>query len=113
SGCGFVGEPLPPLLNIPRPVTDLAAVQRGSKIIVQFTLPQLTTEGVAIKPPVHWDLRMGEPGTGDFRTEDWAVRARSPGEAHVENGHVSYEIPAAPWIGKDVVLGVRVQGAKG
>ena len=29
----------------------------------------------------------------------------------MENGLVSYEIPAAAWIGKDVVLGVRVVGA--
>jgi hypothetical protein len=110
-GCGFVGEPLPPLLNIPQPVADLAAVQRGSKIIVHFTLPQLTTEGVGIKPPLQWDLRMGEPLAGEFRTEEWATRAQSPPEPHVENGRVSYEIPAAAWIGKDVVLAVRVAGA--
>jgi hypothetical protein len=111
-GCGFVGEPLPPLLNIPQPVANLAAVQRGSKIIVHFTLPKLTTEGVAIKPPIEWDLRIGESGPGEFHTEEWAARAKSPGEPHVEKGgFVSYEIPAAPWIGKDVVLGVRVADA--
>jgi len=45
SGCGYVAGPLPPLANIPARVTDLAAVQRGGKLIVQFTVPQLTTEG--------------------------------------------------------------------
>jgi hypothetical protein len=109
-GCGYVGEPLPPLLNIPQSVTDLAAMQRGSKIIVHFTLPKLTTEGRVVKQPLTWDLRIGEPGTGDFHAETWAARAQSPGDARVENRLVSYEIPIAPWTGKDIVLGVRVAG---
>jgi hypothetical protein len=109
-GCGYVGEPLPPLLNIPQPVADLAAVQRGSKIIVHFTLPRLTTEGRVARQPITWDLRIGETGTGDFHAEAWAARAQSPPDAHVENRLVSYEIPIAAWVGKDIVLGVRVVG---
>ena len=45
AGCGYVGDPLPPLANVPSPVTDLAAIQRGGRIIVQFTVPVKTTEG--------------------------------------------------------------------
>ena len=45
TGCGYVGDPLPPALNIPVPVADLNAVQRGDQIIIQFTVPQMTTEG--------------------------------------------------------------------
>jgi fibronectin type 3 domain-containing protein len=108
-GCGYVGEPLPPLLNIPQPVADLAAVQRGSKIIIQFTLPVFTTEGRNIRPPLVWDLRIGEPGKGEFHVEDWAARAASPIKPQVDNGHVNYEIAVTPWVGKDVILGVRVQ----
>ena len=112
-GCGYVGEPLPPLLNIPLPVMDLAAVQRGSKIIVQFSLPKLTTEGRIVRPPIEWDLRIGEPGTGEFRIDAWAARAKSPVDGRMEKGRVSYEIPAAPWIGKDVVLAARAAGPNG
>ena len=108
-----MGEPLPPLLNIPETVEDLAAVQRGSKIIVQFTLPTLTTEKVVIKPPVVWDLRAGERGAGDFQIEDWAARAQPLDNATVENGRVRCEAAAASWIGKDVVLAVRITGARG
>src|SRR5690349_11250277 len=103
-----MGEPLPPLLNIPQPVADLSAVQRGSKIVVQFSLPELTTEGRVIKPPPSWDLRLGEAGAGEFHTEEWAARAQSPAGGSVEDGRVNYEIPAAAWVGKDVVIGVRV-----
>ncbi len=103
-----MGEPLPPLLNIPQPVTDLGVVQRGSRILIHFSLPKQTTEGRLIKPPVAWDMRMGEPGAGEFRTEQWAERAESVSNPRVANGVVSYDIPAAPWVGKDVVLGVRI-----
>ena len=33
SGCGYIGEPMYPLLNIPARFTDLAAIQRGAVII--------------------------------------------------------------------------------
>jgi hypothetical protein len=113
GGCGYVGEPLPPLLNIPQPVMDLTAVQRGSKITVRFSLPKLTTEDRVIKPPVVWDLRIGEPREGEFRLETWAARAQSPVGAKLENDHVIYDIPAGPWIGKDVVIAVQIAGGNG
>ena len=48
TGCGYIGEPLPPALNIPSRVTDLRAVEFGDKILAEFTLPPLTTEGLAL-----------------------------------------------------------------
>lgn len=113
SACGYVGEPLPPLLNMPQPVADLAALQRGSKIVASFTLPKLTTEGRVIRPPLHWELLAGEQGSGDFRIEDWAARAKSMGEAPAIEGRVEYTFPAAPWTGKDIVLAARVRGPSG
>jgi hypothetical protein len=113
GGCGYIGEPLPPRLNIPQPIADLAAVERGSKIVIHFTLPRLTTEGVHIKPPLHWELRIGEPGPGEFRVERWAARATSLGEPPEENGRVHCEIPAGPWIARDVVIAARSRGPSG
>jgi hypothetical protein len=113
SSCGYVGEPLPPLLNIPEAVDDLAAVQRGSKIIVQFTLPELTTEGVAIKPPIQWDLRAGVGGSGEFQMDEWAAGAQTLSDAKLENGRVRCEAPTVAWTGKDVILAVRIMGARG
>lgn len=49
AGCGVPGEPLPPLLEIPAPVHDLVAEQVGSRVILRFTKPQLTTEGTLIR----------------------------------------------------------------
>src|ERR1700674_765502 len=76
TGCGYIGEPLPPLANVPAKVTDLWAVQRGSRIIVQFTIPDLTTEGRTIKDPVKLDLRIGT-GVEPFDAGTWAAQAKS------------------------------------
>jgi hypothetical protein len=121
-GCGFVGDPLPPLANVPPRITDLAAVQRGSRIIVQFTVPASTTENHPIPPPVRLDLRGGP--AEQFEETQWAASARQiPPSATVDacsskTGEdacpaARYEIPAADWTGKDVIFGVRVVAGNG
>ena len=49
SGCGSVGEPLPPLLNIPAKVTDLRVAQLGGDAELRWTWPLLTTEGSTLR----------------------------------------------------------------
>ena len=49
AACGIPGDPLPPLLEIPEPVRDLSAEQVGARVILQFTPPQLTTEGTRVR----------------------------------------------------------------
>src|ERR1035438_4403554 len=105
-GCGYVGDPQPPLANIPPRVGDLAAVQRGGRIIVQFTIPAKTIEGHPIPSPLRVDLRAG---TADhFEENQWAAGARQIPPAATANGVARYEIPAADWAGKEVIFGVRV-----
>ena len=114
SGCGYVAGPLPPLANIPARIADLAAVQRGSYLIVQFTVPQLTTEGAAIEPPVSVDLRIGV-GPNPWDESAWSAGARPileprklpPGAA------AHYEVPAAPWTGRNIVIAARTVGGNG
>jgi len=113
TGCGYVGDPRPPLANVPGHITDLAAIQRGGAIIVQFKAPAETTELVDIKTPLEVDLRIGTRGSVPFSTEDWAGRAKAiPGKS-VKPGPVRLEIPTAEWAGKEVTIGVRVIGANG
>ena len=113
SGCGYVGEPLPPLMNIPARVTDLAAVQRGSRVIAHFTAPTLTTEGVVLKQDVEFDLRIGPKPAGAFQAQAWAASAKSGGPGALENGRAEYQIPASEWTGKEVAVAVKAIGAKG
>ena len=112
AGCGYIGEPQPPLANVPAKVTDLAAVQRGARIIVQFSIPAVTTEGNKIKDPVKLDLRIGtslEP----FDAGRWAAGATAIPEGESQNGIAHYETPSQPWTGKEAIVGVRVIGARG
>src|ERR1044071_5287702 len=110
SGCGYVAEPLPPLANIPARITDLAAVQRGSTLIVQFAVPQVTTEGMPIKHGPVLDLRVG-PASSAVPESEFAAHARQFEPALVEAGRALYEIPAAEWTGKDIVVAARALGS--
>ena len=112
GGCGYTGDPLPPLANIPARVLDLAAIQRGGRILVQFTVPLRTTEGVAIKTPLKLDLRIGA-AEQPFSQEAWAARATPVPEGPVNNGVARYEIPSAAWTSKEATLAVRVLSARG
>ena len=49
SGCGSIGEPLPPLLNIPERSRDLSARQTPEGVVLEWTWPRLTTEGRPLK----------------------------------------------------------------
>jgi hypothetical protein len=105
GGCGYIGSPLPPLVNIPARVTDLNAFERASRIVVTFTVPHTTTEGVLLKPPVELDLRIGPPGP------NWEEHSSAVPRVVVEASHATAEIPAADWTGREVTIGARVVGA--
>src|SRR6185437_10500669 len=52
AGCGTPGAPLPPSLNLPRRVTDLAAERAGNQVTLMWTMPQRTTDKILLKEPV-------------------------------------------------------------
>ncbi len=90
AGCAYIGEPLPPALRIPEPVRDLRAVQRGDKIVIDFTPPATTTEGLP--------RRDKDPDEVDLRINDQRVDRVTP---------------AAPWTGQTVQISVRIAGPRG
>jgi hypothetical protein len=101
SGCGYVGDIKPPVLDVPQRVADLRGIQYGSKIVVEFTLPPMTTEGLPLVSPKSIDLRVTDGGA----TENYAVPAKAPGV-------IRYELPANDWTGKTVAMTVRATGPK-
>lgn len=113
TSCGYIGDPLPPLANIPTRVTDLAAIQRGGRIIAHFTIPQLTTEDKPIPRPLTLDLRVGPNPSDHFDENQWASGARHIPAPEVTGAMATYEIPSAEWIGKEVLLSVRVTAGNG
>src|SRR5579864_1560584 len=51
AGCASPGVPLPPSLELARPVTDLRAFRKGDKVDLTWTIPTQTTD--------HQNLRHG------------------------------------------------------
>jgi hypothetical protein len=47
--CGTPGIPLPPSLELPKPVTDLRAVRKGDNVYLAWTAPSKTTDGKSIR----------------------------------------------------------------
>ena len=97
-GCGTVGEPMYPSLNIPVRITDLRALEHANKIVIDFTIPDQTTDGVSVKSIRGVELRVGE--------REVAVDKNRPGPVHVQT-------PVEGLTGKDVQVHVRLIGAKG
>jgi len=108
AGCGYIGDTMPPALKRPVPVTDLTAVERGSKILIQFTVPKVTSEDLPVVDP-EIELRMGTGGGDIFQPESWdRITAVSQ-----DKGIAKAEIPAAKYDGKTLTVGVNVHGPGG
>jgi hypothetical protein len=51
AGCGAPGIPIPPSLELAKPVTDLRAVRKGDKVYLAWSVPVETTERREIRHP--------------------------------------------------------------
>lgn len=49
NACGKRGNPTPPVPIIPKAATDLVVTQRGSKVILTWSYPSLTTSGRTLR----------------------------------------------------------------
>lgn len=102
AGCAYIGPPKPPALDIPTRITDLRAAEYGDKILVQFTIGALTTDGLALKRLKTVELQV----TGGDSPRMLRLQASAPGP-------VDHDFPAKDWVGKNVTLMVRATGPKG
>ncbi len=114
AACGSVGEPLYPALNIPSSVSDLVAVERGDQLSIYFTIPPLTTEGLAVRGIGSVELRVGANPSAGFNVDQWAASAkRIDLPAPAQPGGVRASVPIQEFIGKEVVVAVRVANSRG
>ena len=119
-GCGYPGPVLPPSPEIPPPVVDLAAVERGDKIIITFHTLARTTDNVPIKRFNEIDLRIG-PALVPFDFQSWAQTARQyPVEPPPPNDPVDPQpiamtesISLEGLVGKHVTVAVRTSIKRG
>lgn len=112
AGCGYVGDPLPPALKIPKAVADLTARQIGPALEVKFTLPKETMEGLELQGLGAVELKIG-PAPTPFVANAWSDAAKVVDVKGRVDEEVSVSIPAADWAGQEVALGVRASNPKG
>lgn len=51
AGCATPGAPLPPSLELPRPVEDLSYMRKGNRLLLTWTPPRETTDKTAVRQP--------------------------------------------------------------
>jgi hypothetical protein len=98
AGCGYVGDPQPPSLDIPAAVSDLRAWEYGDRIVVAFTVPSLTTEGLPLR---------GVSGA------ELLIAGRSLPLPPAEPGPLEHDVSAGDLVGQTVEIMVRTSGPKG
>jgi hypothetical protein len=114
AGCGSIGEPLYPALRIPSPVTDLTVVEQGNNLDITFTIPPLTTEGLALKEIGGVELRVGPGPSNGWNAAEWAKSSTRINVPTPEKpGPVQATIPVSKFVGSEVVVAVRVTNPKG
>jgi hypothetical protein len=51
AACGTPGAPMPPELELARPVTDLRAARKGNRVYLAWTVPAQTTDHQTVRHP--------------------------------------------------------------
>jgi len=81
AGCGTPGAPQPPSLNLPNPVTDLAAARAGSQVSLTWTMPKRNTDKLLLNGNVAVRIcrKQGEADTCDVAGGDLQLAPGSSG----------------------------------
>jgi hypothetical protein len=92
SGCGAPGPPLPPSLELAKPVTDLQASRKGAKVFLSWTVPSQTTDFQIIRHLGTTRICRGaQPGTNQCGTVAAEVQSPQP-KARSVRGRMKPEI---------------------
>jgi fibronectin type 3 domain-containing protein len=89
-------------------ITDLAAVERGDKIVVTFSTPPRTLDSVAITRFSHIDLRLGPESQNP--DADKSIEIEPPGPSDKEDPQpkpIAYSLDVADYTGQRIAVFVR------
>ena len=67
--CGTPGVPIPPALELAKPVTDLRAARKGDRVYLAWTVPAKTTDRQTVRHPGR-DPHMPQPGSACGRLQE-------------------------------------------
>lgn len=121
SFCGSVGEPLPPLLNIPESSHDLAARQTERGILLQWTWPETTTEGMPFTDLERFAIHfMQSIAPQRLSPDDFAIQSKWLHSVDVADldglgpgDPVHITLDPQPFLGETLALGVRAESRRG
>lgn len=112
AGCGYVGDPKPPTLEIPLPIQDLRAVQRGAHVILDFTPNPKTTDDLILKEFTAVELRAGASPAGGFEVNRWAAAAKKFPIVDTSIAPHEVTIPTDGLTSQEIIFAVRTTGPK-
>lgn len=112
ASCGYVGDPQPPALKIPATISDLVVSQKEDRILIRFTVPEITLDGVVLRRG-KVDLRAGPHEVEPFDAEAWAAQAKPLDTGEFKTGPCELELPAGSWVGREVLFRVRLLNDRG
>ncbi|HZS51696.1 MAG TPA: fibronectin type III domain-containing protein [Bryobacterales bacterium] len=106
---------MPPLLNIPARTADLQASQRGAELILQWTAPGQTTEGIALKQVDRTSLlaKVVETGSVDAASFDTGARELATWNDLAGGQKVERHLPLPASPGVRLALAVKNFSARG
>jgi hypothetical protein len=114
--CGAPGVPTPPRPVLPRPVTDLAARQQGSSVILTFTLPKKSDENETLAAPPSIEIFRGERASGAAAKLATQLIYTVPStlvDTYSRDGLIEFRDPLQPGSlhGQDIVYMVRTRAS--
>ena len=116
AACGAPGAPTPPRPVLPRPVTDLAARQQGSSVILTFTLPKKSDENQTLAEPPAIEIFRGErPASVSAKSTTQLIYTVPSAQvnAYLQSGKIEYHdsLNAASLRGQEVIYMVRTRAS--
>jgi hypothetical protein len=116
TGCGAVGDPYPPLLDIPQPPSALVAAQRGDKVVLSWPAPLLTTENVKPRPDRLGPIKVYRFVLNDLQAQPPDKNAYKDAKelAQLPPGNTEFDDPVDPaWFNHTVVYAVKMTNRRG
>ena len=113
ASCGYIGDPLPPALNIPQPVQDLRVQQVEAGPDAFFTLPAKTTENLTLTDIAKVELRIGRLPEGAWNMDAWAAGAKVVAVPASKPGPADVSVDVREFAGQEVALALRTANQRG
>jgi hypothetical protein len=119
AACGAPGVPTPPRPVVPRPVTDLAARQQGSSVILTFTLPKKSDENETLAALPSIEIFRGERPAGTtgaaakMTTQLIYTLPSALVDTYMKDGLIEFRDPLKPasLYGQEIVYMVRARAS--